>query len=103
MTEYKTGQQVWVAKPALTTRIHHAEIYAIEVSIVDGVEVQTGWAWVESSKIMLSTPTPIKSYLKADRDFFITKEAAIERANALRSKQIAALERRIARLKRLVF
>jgi hypothetical protein len=47
--------------------------------------------------------TQIKSYLKADRDFFATKEAAIERANALRSKQIAALERRIKKLKELEF
>jgi hypothetical protein len=103
VTEYKTGQQVWVAKPALTTGIHHAKIYAIDYRDLDGVEVQTGWAWVESSKIMLSTQAPIKSYLKADRDFFATKEAAIERANALRSKQIAALERRIGRLKELEF
>jgi hypothetical protein len=103
MTDYKTGQEIWVVKSALTKGIRCAKIYAVEVSIVDGVKTQTGWAWVESGKILLSTNTQIKSYLKADRDFFATKEAAIERANALRSKQIAALERRIKRLKELEF
>jgi hypothetical protein len=103
MTDYKTGQEIWVAKSALTKGICCAKIYAVEVSMVDGVKTQTGWAWVESGKILLSTNTQIKSYLKADRDFFAAKEAAIERANALRSKQIAALERRIKKLKELEF
>jgi hypothetical protein len=103
MAEYKTGQKIWVVKNALTKGIRCAKIHEVETYTVKDRCLQTGWAWVESGKILLSTNTQIKSYLKADRDFFATKEAAIERANALRSKQIAALERRIKKLKELEF
>jgi hypothetical protein len=89
MTDYKAGQEIWVVKSALAKGIQKLRLHE--------VDAQAGWAWVEAYGAAYA------HYLKADRDFFASKEAAIERANALRSKQIAALERRIKKLKELEF